>query len=167
MAHRTKLGLAALAALGAVAATLVPLALGTSLAPTEVVAESPLKAVGGNGIRGQAFAHEFIEQESVRVHVTLACSAACPVAGTINGVPMRFTFAQRPCGKQPGKTFVIGSGQLGAGGLDVKRERGFDPGKDPIRHSGSVRADWDIDGDGKLEPAACGRNRVVQDTSNP
>ena len=166
MARRTKAVLAAVA-LGALAAALVPLAFATSIAATGRVSAAPLNPVGGSGVRGQAAAQERMEAESLKVHVTLACKQACPSGSTAAGVRVRVVFTEGRCGTPAGKRYPVAAGNMGPGGLDLRREKSFDPNDDPIGHSRAVRVAWDPDGDGKFEQAACGRSFVVADTTNP
>ena len=165
MARRTKLVLAAIG-LGAVAVALVPLAFATSLAPTGRVSAASLNPVGGSGVRGQSAAQERIEAESFKLHVTLACKQACATGPSGSGIPVRVVFTEGRCGTPAGKRYPVGAGTMGPGGLDLRREHGFDPNDDPISNSRAVRVRWDPDGDGKFEQAACGRDHVIADTTN-
>jgi hypothetical protein len=161
MARRAKLGSVTLA-LGAVAATALPLAPATAENVTAAAskpdpgATAELKPVGGSGLRGLAVARE--HKGKLRFHATLACSQACPTGATANGVRVRFRLTRGSCGDPPGKTFSVGGGKLGPGGLDVKRARDFIISPEYR----AVRAVWDPGNDGRFERAACAAFVLMQ-----
>ena len=164
MTRSTKIVVAA-TALAALAAWLVPMAFGTSLAPTERASVASLHEVGDSGVGGLAAGYELLEQHSLRLHVTLACNEACP--GGADGSRVRIVFTSGACNKPAGRRYPVAAGRMGPGGLNLRRNLQIDPNDDPIGHSRSVRARWDPDGDGKFALAACGHDRVLRDTSQP